>query len=188
MDILPASILDLAPLRRIEHACFDLDAWPLLDLIAVLSFPDVIRLKAVEKGQMVGFVAGDSRNSQGLAWIATIGVLPECQRRGIGRALLLACESQLSTPRVRLCVRTDNVSAIRLYEQEGYQRVDMLYRYYKDKGDALVMEKEIESMTQDELRGMPSFPVVEKYPRIIFRSQPRRLRVQHGLTGDQWRA
>ena len=144
MDILPASLLDLGPLRRIEHACFDRDAWPLLDLMAVLSFPDVIRLKAVEDGQMIGFAAGDSRASQNLSWIATIAVLPEYQRRGIGRALLLSCEAQLSTPRVRLCVRTDNVSAIRLYEQEGYQRIDMWYRYYKDKSDALVMEKEIE--------------------------------------------
>ena len=99
---------------------------------------------AVEAGRMIGFVAGDSRASQNLSWIATIAVLPEYQRRGIGRALLLACETQLSTPRVRLCVRTDNVSAIRLYEQEGYQRIDIWYRYYKDKSDALVMEKEIE--------------------------------------------
>lgn len=141
MDIVPASILDLGPLRAIERACFDRDAWPLLDLMAVLSFPDVIRLKAVENGHMIGFVAGDKRDSHGFSWIATIAVLPEYQRRGIGRALLQACESKFTTPRVRLCVRTDNGSAIRLYEQEGYQRVDMWYRYYKDKGDALVMEK-----------------------------------------------
>ena len=143
MDILSASILDLGPLRTIEHACFDRDTWPLLDLMAVLSFPEVVRLKAVENGKMVGFIAGDRRNSQGLSWIATIAVLPEYQRRGIGRALLQACEVQLSTPRVRLCVRTDNSSAIRLYEQAGYQRIDIWYRYYKDRGDALVMEKVI---------------------------------------------
>jgi ribosomal-protein-alanine N-acetyltransferase len=141
MDILPASLLDLGPLRAIEHACFDRDAWPLLDLMAVLSFPDVIRLKAVEEGRMIGFIAGDKRDSQGFSWIATIAVLPQYQRRGTGRALLKACEALLTTPRVRLCVRTDNGSAIRLYEQEGYQRVDMWYRYYRDHGDALVMEK-----------------------------------------------
>lgn len=145
MNILPASILDLGPLRTIEHVCFDRDAWPILDLMAVLSFPEVVRLKAIENGKMVGFVAGDKRNSQGFSWIATIAVLPEYQRRGIGRALLQACETQLSTSRVRLCVRSDNGSAIRLYEQEGYQRIDVWYRYYKDHGDALVMEKMIET-------------------------------------------
>lgn len=141
MDILSASLFDIGPLRRLEQACFDRDAWPLLDLMGVLTFPDVIRLKAMDDGRMVGFVAGDPRDSKGVAWIATIAVQPEYQRRGIGRALLRACETQLDTPRVRLCVRTDNAAAIRMYEQEGYQRVDMWRRYYKDRTDALVMEK-----------------------------------------------
>ena len=141
MDILSATFFDLGSLQHIERACFDKDAWPLLDLIAVLSFPNVVRLKAVMDGQMVGFVAGDPRDAQGFSWIATIAVLPHLQRQGIGCALLHACESKLTTPRVRLCVRTDNGGAIRLYEQVGYQRVDVWRNYYKDHGDALVMEK-----------------------------------------------
>jgi ribosomal protein S18 acetylase RimI-like enzyme len=141
MDILPASLLDLGPLQQIERACFDADRWPLLDLMAVLTFPDVVRLKSLVDGRMVGFVAGDQRESRGLSWIATIAVLPQYQKQGIGRALLEACEAKLTTPRVRLCVRTDNVSAIRLYEREAYQRVDIWRGYYKDRADALVMEK-----------------------------------------------
>ena len=141
MDIHPASILDLGSLQHIERSCFNHDAWPILDLIAVLTFTDVVRLKAVEDGKMVGFVAGDPRGEQGFSWIATIGVLPEHQRHGIGRALLEACESKLTTPRVRLCVRTDNGGAIRLYEETGYQHVDVWHKYYKDQSDALVMEK-----------------------------------------------
>jgi ribosomal-protein-alanine N-acetyltransferase len=146
MEIQPATFLDIGALQRLERACFTQDAWPFLDLMAVLTFPDVIRLKAVVDGEMVGFVAGDPRKSLQFSWIATIGVLPEYQRQGIGRALLRACEERLSTPYVRLCVRTDNGGAIRLYEQEGYQRVEMWQRYYKDRGDALVMEK---------LKGLP---------------------------------
>lgn len=141
MTILPASFLDVGPLQRIERACFEHDAWPFLDLMAVLTFPDVIRLKAVEDGQMIGFVAGDPRKSRQYSWIATIGVLPEYQRKGIGRALLRACEDQLQTPSIRLCVRIDNGGAIRLYEQEDYQRIDVWRNYYKGGGDALVMEK-----------------------------------------------
>jgi ribosomal protein S18 acetylase RimI-like enzyme len=141
MDILPASLLDLGSLQQIERACFDHDAWPILDLIAVLTYPDVERLKAIVEGHMVGFVAGDRRGEQGFSWIATVGVLPEYQRRGIGRALLEACEAKLPAPRIRLCVRTGNGGAIRMYEQVGYQRVDIWRNYYKDHGDALVMEK-----------------------------------------------
>jgi ribosomal protein S18 acetylase RimI-like enzyme len=141
MEILPASLLDLNALRKLEHACFDKDAWPLLDLLAVLSFPDVIRLKAVEDNQMVGFVAGDSRPSEGYAWIATIGIHPNYQRRGFGRALLRACESQLNVPRIKLTVRMSNHGAIALYEQEGYKTVDVWKAYYNDGEDGVVMEK-----------------------------------------------
>ena len=141
MDILPATLRDLGPLRRIEQACFLKDAWPLLDLLAVLTWPEVVRLKAVEEGQMIGFIAGDPRPSEHLAWIATAGVLPEYQRRGIGRALLRECEKRLTQPRIRLCVRVSNEPAILLYQGEGYLEIDTWREYYNDKENALVMEK-----------------------------------------------
>ena len=112
MEIQPASLRDLGALRRLEHACFEKDAWPLLDLIAVLTWPDVIQLKAVEDGEMIGFVAGDPRPSEGASWIATIGVDPRYQRRGIGRALLHACEEKTKLPRMKLTVRMSNQGAI----------------------------------------------------------------------------
>ncbi len=144
MEILPATLRDLGQLRRIEQACFPKDAWPLLDLMAVLTWPEVVRLKAVVEGKMVGFIAGDPRREQGMAWIATLGVLPEYRRRGIARQLLLECEKRLQAARLRLCVRLDNTAAIRLYEQEGYARVGIWTKYYNDGGEALVMEKDQE--------------------------------------------
>jgi ribosomal-protein-alanine N-acetyltransferase len=141
MEIISASIRDLNTLRKLERACFEKDSWPLFDLIAVLTFPDVVRLKAVAKGQMVGFVAGDPRPSQGFSWIATIGVLPDWRGQGIGRALLRACEVQLPTPRMRLSVRASNHTAISLYENEGYRTIDVWKSYYNDGENAIVMEK-----------------------------------------------
>jgi ribosomal protein S18 acetylase RimI-like enzyme len=141
MEIQTASIRDLGALRRLEHVCFEKDAWPLLDLIAVLTWPEVIRLKAVENGELIGFVAGDPRPSEGASWVATIGVDPRYQRRGIGRALLRACEEQTRLPRLKLTVRMSNGPAISLYEKEGYRSVDIWKRYYNDGEDGLVMEK-----------------------------------------------
>jgi ribosomal-protein-alanine N-acetyltransferase len=141
MEIQPANIRDLGALRRLERACFDKDAWPLLDLIAVLTWPDVIRLKAVDNGAMIGFIAGDPRPSQGAAWIATIGVDPGYQRRGIGRELLRACEEQVKLPRVKLTVRIANDAAISLYKKAGYRAMDIWKKYYSDGEDGLVMEK-----------------------------------------------
>ena len=142
MEIVTASLLDLNALSKLEHACFEKDAWPFLDLLAVLTFPDVVRLKAVEDGQMIGFVAGDPHPSEGFSWIATIGVAPENRRHGIGRSLLRACERKLKTPRIRLSVRASNDGAIRLYEQEGYHRIEVWQSYYNDGEAAIVMEKE----------------------------------------------
>lgn len=141
MEIQSASLLDLNALRKLENACFEKDAWSLFDLIAVLTWPEVIRLKAVENGEMVGFVAGDPRPAQGVGWIATIGVDPRYQHRGIGRALLRACEEQMKFSRAKLTVRLSNDKAISLYEQEGYRAVDVWKQYYNDGEDGLVMEK-----------------------------------------------
>lgn len=141
-EIIPATFRDLNSLRHLEKVCFPQDAWPFLDLVAVLTYSDVIRLKAAKDGEMVGFIAGAPRPSQGFSWIATIAVLPEYQRQGIGRALLHRCEEQLSTPRVRLSVRMTNKNAIELYRGEGYQTIDIWRKYYKDGSDAVVMEKD----------------------------------------------
>lgn len=129
-------------MRHLEQACFPKDAWPLWDIIGVLSFSNVVRLKAItESGQVVGFVAGDIRRAEDISWIATIGVLPEYQGRGIGRKLLEDCEVQLPTRSIRLCVRKDNAVAIGLYLRSGYSRVGEWKRYYQDGADAVVMEK-----------------------------------------------
>jgi len=139
--IMPATWRDLKGLRYLEKNCFPVDAWPLLDLVSVLSFPNIIRLKAEINGQIVGFIAGDQRPSKDMAWIATIGVLPTYQRRGIASALLKACEEQLNVARIRLSVRVKNSPAIRLYEGFGYSQVGRWIDYYQDGSDAIVFEK-----------------------------------------------
>jgi len=143
MEIVPANLLDLGSLRRLERQSFDKDAWPLIDLMAVLTFPDVIRLKAVEDRQMVGFVAGDPRPREGWGWIATIAVDPRFRRRGIATALLHECEKNLGVPKSRLTVRVSNLGAIHMYEREEYIVIDVWKAYYNDGEDAMVMEKNL---------------------------------------------
>jgi ribosomal-protein-alanine N-acetyltransferase len=141
MEILSSNLLDLNALRHVENACFPQDAWPLLDLVAVLTYPGVVRLKAVADDRMIGFIAGDPRPGEGFSWIATLGILPEYRGKGYGRALLTACENRLPTERIRLCVRASNENAIRMYTHAGYLSIDRWISYYNDGEDALVMEK-----------------------------------------------
>jgi ribosomal-protein-alanine N-acetyltransferase len=132
---------DLNALRHLEQVCFPKDGWPLLDLIGVLTYPNVVRLKAVVQEKMVGFIAGDRREEGFLGWIATIAVLPEYRRQGIATALILECERQLHTAVVRLNVRRSNAEAISLYKQLGYVQIATWPGYYGDGEEALILEK-----------------------------------------------
>ena len=140
-SILPARVFDLFAVHALERACFTRDAWGLVDIFFALLGP-AVRLKAVSGGRLVGFVVGDPRPSQGFAWIATVGVHPDYQRRGLGAALLTAAEAQLTTPRIKLTVRQSNLGAIALYEKFGYRPVSVWEHYYAGGETGLVMEKQ----------------------------------------------
>ena len=143
IKILTATWHDLRELYQLEKLCFQVDAWPLLDVLGVLTLPQVLRLKAVDDHKMVGFIAADLRRTQQAAWIATFAVLPDYRKSGIGSALLETCESQINLPRIRLSVRQSNRAAIQLYQQHSYLQVDIWPAYYRGGDDALIFEKNL---------------------------------------------
>lgn len=142
---LPATWRDLKAVNQLEKTCFQLDAWPLLDILGVLTIPQIIRLKAQEGEDLIGFIAADLRRSQATAWIATLAVLPSQRRNGIGSQLLENCEKQINLPLIKLCVRESNLPAIQLYRKHGYLQVDRWKKYYRGGDDALVFEKALRS-------------------------------------------
>jgi ribosomal-protein-alanine N-acetyltransferase len=138
-----ASWRDLLALSALEKRCFDRDAWPLIEIMGVLAFPGVVRLRAVGDGKLVGFIAGDPRKRDNTGWILTLGVLPDWRRQGIAGALLGVCEEQLHMPQMKLSVRRGNTAAIRLYEKLGYKQVDIWSKYYRGGVDGLVLAKKV---------------------------------------------
>ncbi|MBE0699369.1 MAG: GNAT family N-acetyltransferase [Anaerolineaceae bacterium] len=140
-QIARATWQDLNDLRRLEEICFLEDSWPFWDLIAVLTLPKIIRLKALIDGNMVGFIAGDPQPREKLGWVSTLGILPQYRRKGIAEALLENCEAELGFPRIRLSVRRSNEPALHLYKKAGYQMFDVWRNYYHNGEDALVLEK-----------------------------------------------
>lgn len=60
-EIVQANLRDLGAVRELERQSFPLDAWPLIEVIGVLSLPGMERWKAVADGKLVGFVAADIR-------------------------------------------------------------------------------------------------------------------------------
>ena len=139
--IQPATWRDLQELYRLERLCFGQDAWSLIDLLGALTFPGLVRLKATHQEKMIGFVGGETRDHQQTGWIITLGVLPEFRHQGVAGLLLDACEQQLGTRIMRLCVRVTNKAAIDLYRKRGYLQVEIWHHYYRGGEDALVLEK-----------------------------------------------
>lgn len=136
-----ASWRDLKGLRQLEHECFEQDSWPLVDLVAVLTLPGVVRLKADVGDVMAGFIAGDVRAGEKLGWVTTLCVSQTYRRLGIARALLQEAETRMGQPLVKLSVRRTNMGAIALYQRAGYQQAGVWPGYYTGGEDALVFEK-----------------------------------------------
>jgi ribosomal protein S18 acetylase RimI-like enzyme len=143
VSLQPATWRDFRSIYALEKICFQRDAWPWIDVLAALTFPETVRIKAVLGEQVIGFVIGDRRSRQKVGWIASICVHPDMRRKGIGYLLLNACEEEVGMPRMRLALRPSNQIAKRLYQRAGYVEVDYWERYYANGEDALVMEKAI---------------------------------------------
>lgn len=97
-----------------------------------------------DQDRLVGY-AGLAVVGRPGAWetaVHTIAVHPDHQGQGIGTALLralLARADELQAPMV-LEVRTDNDTAIALYERHGFEQVGLRRRYYQPSGaDAYTM-------------------------------------------------
>lgn len=138
--IVQAAWRDIWAVNALEHACFGPDAWSLLEIGWTLAFAPV-RLKVMTDECLVGFVGGERHVREGVGWIATIGVLPGFQRRGLGRQLLSTAEEALNLPIIKLTVRVSNQPALTLYKQMGYTITNRLAHYYSGGEDGFVMEK-----------------------------------------------
>jgi ribosomal-protein-alanine N-acetyltransferase len=110
-----ASLSDLNQLRELEKICFDKDAWPIIELVAVLILPGLVRLKIDIDGKMAAFIGGDPHRNENIGWITTVGVRPEFRRLGLATQLISACEDAMQLPSVRLSVRRSNFGAQHLY-------------------------------------------------------------------------
>ena len=130
-----ASIRDLDRLCEIEGECFKEEAFTRAQIAQLLRDYNSVSLAARVQQTIVGFVIGavyvDRKTLHG--HIATIEVLSDFRRRGIGQKLLLSIETlftQKGVKTISLEVREDNVPAIALYTKLGYRTIGKLKNYY----------------------------------------------------------
>jgi [ribosomal protein S18]-alanine N-acetyltransferase len=123
------------------------DPWPARAFLHELASAHTFYVAARADGRLVGY-AGIARLGNEAPFeyeIHTIGVDPDYQGRGIGRGLLAALLARADSDRaaVFLEVRTDNTSAITMYESTGFATIGLRKKYYQGSGaDAYTMRRE----------------------------------------------
>ncbi len=138
---------DLAAVLAIEEAAFGAEAWSAALVKAELDDLGPVRFASVaeesgDSGQvkLTGYAVG--RSVGAVADIARVAVLPARRRTGVGLLLLseLVAEARRrGCDRALLEVAADNVSALALYTDAGFETIDRRARYYSGDKDALVM-------------------------------------------------
>lgn len=114
---------DTAAVIALWEACELTRPWnnPILDIQRKLSVKDDLFLVAERDTGIVGSVMAGYEGHRG--WINYLAVSPECQKQGLGRALMSAAQVRLlarGCPKINLQVRQGNDQVIAFYESIGF--------------------------------------------------------------------
>ncbi|PNG25861.1 GNAT family N-acetyltransferase [Methylocella silvestris] len=148
MMVRPATAQDLAAIERIENAVFEGDRLTRRSLRYFLTAKRSLMLTLATQDEVVGYSLVGLRKGSLKARLYSIALDPKQHGRGLGRMLLRASERAAEAHGarfLRLEVRTDNKSAIALYEKNGYRIFGRYEDYYEDGGEAIRLEKPLEA-------------------------------------------
>ena len=145
-----ASALDLPILVSMEKVLFADSPWSMGQFKE--EFKGVPRthffIVALDtENQIIGYAAVMVPAPGIEADVLTVGVLSEHRKAGIGKAFmeqLARWAKDKESNAMMLEVGTENVAAINLYKQLGYEQISVRTNYYGVGLDALVMRKELQ--------------------------------------------
>lgn len=136
-----ASQKDVALLLKMDEEIFP-DAWTEAMWQSELGRQDATCLILEIDGVAVGFAVTTVLFED--AELPKIAVLQEQRGLGLGKTLLNALEKEAKmrgATAMFLEVRVGNISARKLYETGGYEKLRVRLKYYPDGEDALEMKK-----------------------------------------------
>jgi [ribosomal protein S18]-alanine N-acetyltransferase len=142
-----AEIGDLDAILALEHAVFSSDRLSRRSLRAFIVSLQRPLLVAIADGALAGYALVALRKGTAAARLYSIAVDRRVGRRGIGRALMAACERYAAAQgrvALRLEVRADNDAAIALYHRLGFRQFGRYANYYADGAPALRFEKPLD--------------------------------------------
>lgn len=139
---------DAEAVARLQGQLFP-DPWSVADVTAQISLPNAILEVATSAGSapdLCGYALGQVAVDE--VELRSIGILPQVQNQGLGRALLIAWEiraKSLGANRVVLEVAANNMPARALYNARGYLKIGHRLGYYRTGRttaiDALVLAR-----------------------------------------------
>lgn len=144
MDVRDAGLKDLEGLKRLEQECFGEEKFSENTLKAFLLRDDAFVLVAAEDGEVLGAALCLCSKSRAEGRVASMAVLGDRRRQGIGARLLREAEKSMSDMGARtfgLEVDVGNGPAIALYLKHGYSLRAVIRDYYGAGRHAYMMEK-----------------------------------------------
>jgi len=100
---------------------------PAEDLRRAMRGPDSAVLACVRTGELIGTAMVGHDGHRG--WVYYLAVRENERKRGIGRALMRACEEWAvahGVPKLQLMVRAGNEAVLTFYERLGYEANDVV--------------------------------------------------------------
>jgi [ribosomal protein S18]-alanine N-acetyltransferase len=139
-----ARLGDLDAIARLENESFETDRVSRRSLREFLRAKHRPVIAATIDDEIAGYALVALRKGARAVRIYSLAVGARFARRGVGRALLQACEAYArrhGRSALTLEVRYDNASAIALYESLGFRQFGEHAHYYSDGATALRYEK-----------------------------------------------
>jgi len=142
---------DLAALLALESVAFRSDRLSRRSFRRAIGSASAVLRVAMTKRHLAGYHMTLFRANAATARLYSIAIDPGYRGHGLAALLLSDAERQSALRgrrSLRLEVREDNESAIRLYERLGFRRIGARSGYYADGATALRYEKRLAPRTR----------------------------------------
>jgi ribosomal-protein-alanine acetyltransferase len=151
---------DLDSLLTLENQCFEFDRLSPRSFQWMITRAHASLIVAQYQQRLMGYALLLFHRGTSLARLYSIAIAHEARGHGLGKRLLGEAEQRArehDCAYLRLEVRSDNATAIRLYEGAGYRRFAEVDNYYEDRAQALRYEKRIVQRPLGEARVVPYY-------------------------------
>lgn len=138
MKLRAATPEDSEALARLHRACLPQN-WFADDFLAWMERPEYRLWLAEDSGAVQGYTV--ARILPPETEIITLAVAPDCRRRGVARALMVALMEEGGINAWFLEVSSENAPARALYASLGFEETGRRARYYTDGTDAVSMTR-----------------------------------------------